>query len=100
MHLPDTKFLQALVPVANLGFSGGGGLGRRGRVLEGVPPPAGGPGTWPRKNFLHIDVENMHFDAMFRQYLFISSLFILKQKCQLIFLSQVSAFMKLTAFLE
>jgi hypothetical protein len=37
-------------PVADLGFSGGvNGLGDKG---EGAyPPPAGGPGAWPRGNF-------------------------------------------------
>jgi hypothetical protein len=48
--------------VTDLGFSGGGMVwGTRGRVREGVPPPAGGAGAWPREIFLQIDVENMHF---------------------------------------
>jgi hypothetical protein len=46
--------------------------GTRWRVREGAAPPAGGSGAWPPGK----DVENMHFEAMFRQYLFISSLHI------------------------
>jgi hypothetical protein len=56
--------------VADLGFSGGGMVwGTRGG-------PPGVRGLGPRENFLQMDVENMHFEAMFRQNLFISSLHI------------------------
>jgi hypothetical protein len=38
--------------VADLGFSGGGMVwGTRGRMREGVSPPAGGPGAWPPGKF-------------------------------------------------
>jgi hypothetical protein len=48
--------------VADLGFSDGGmAWRRRGRVREGVPLPPGVRGLGPRKIFLKISIENLHF---------------------------------------
>jgi hypothetical protein len=90
------------LPVANVAISGGAdGLGDEGEGAGGgylLPPGVRGLG--PRENFLQIDVENMHFRGhVYAVFVYFITSY-LKQKCQLIFLSQVSAFMKLTTFLE
>jgi hypothetical protein len=55
----------------------GGWFGDEGEGAgRGVPLLPGVRGLGPREIFLQIDVENMRFEAMFRQYLFISSLHI------------------------
>jgi hypothetical protein len=78
--------------LADQGFRfGGRGEGAGGDTLDSLAPG---------EIFCKWTSKICIFQAMFRQYLFILSLHILKKKFQLIFLSQVSAFMKLTAFLE
>jgi hypothetical protein len=48
--------------VADLGFSDAGyGLAQKGEGAGGGTPPARGPGLGPRKIFLKISIENLHF---------------------------------------
>jgi hypothetical protein len=63
--------------VADQGFSDGGmAWRRRGRVREGVSPPAGGPGAWPPKFFLKISIENLRFKGhVYAVFMYFKTLF-------------------------
>jgi hypothetical protein len=79
MTFVKVSYLNLAQAVADLGFSGGGWFGDDGEGAGGVSLPPEVRGLGHRENFCKYTSKICIFEAMFRQYLFISSLNILNK---------------------